>query len=139
MSGKGGNLEDILKKSSVTLFIFDCTGSSLLHKLFSGCGEQGLLFMRCTIFSLWWLLLVQSTGSRVYVLQNCGTWAQQLQLPGSIVVEYGFSCSMACGIFPDHGSNFCLLHWQSDSLPLNHQGSPRRLLLPQIYLQYLNC
>ena len=44
MSGKGGNLEDILKKSSVTLFIFDCTGSSLLHKLFSGCGEQGLLF-----------------------------------------------------------------------------------------------
>ena len=45
MSGRGGNLEDVLKKSSVTLFIFDGTGSSLLHKLLSGCGEQGLLFM----------------------------------------------------------------------------------------------
>ena len=46
MSGRGGNLEDVFKKSSVTLFIylfiFDGTGS-LLHKLFASCGEQGLL------------------------------------------------------------------------------------------------
>ena len=49
MSGRGGTLEDVFKKSSVTLFIylfiFDGTGSLLLHKLFSGCGEQGLLFI----------------------------------------------------------------------------------------------
>ena len=25
------------------------------------------------------------------------------------------SCSVACGIFPDQGSNLCLLHWQVDS------------------------
>ena len=31
---------------------------------------------------------------------------------------------VACGIFPDQGSNPCLLHWQADSLPLSHQGSP---------------
>ena len=31
------------------------------------------------------------------------------------------------GIFPTQGSNSCLLHWQADSLPLNHQGSPRKL------------
>ena len=31
---------------------------------------------------------------------------------------------MACGIFPDQRSNPCLLHWQADSLPLGHQGSP---------------
>ena len=31
---------------------------------------------------------------------------------------------MACGIFLDQGSNLCLLHWQADSLPLGHQGSP---------------
>ena len=28
------------------------------------------------------------------------------------------------GIFPILGSNPCLLHWQADSLPLHHQGSP---------------
>ena len=28
------------------------------------------------------------------------------------------------GIFPTQGSNPCLLHWQVDSLPLSHQGSP---------------
>ena len=27
-------------------------------------------------------------------------------------------------IFPIQGSNLCLLHWQMDSLPLSHQGSP---------------
>ena len=31
---------------------------------------------------------------------------------------------MACGIFLDQGLNL-LLHWQVDSLPLNHQGSPK--------------
>ena len=30
----------------------------------------------------------------------------------------------ACGIFLDQGSNPCPLHWQADSLPLRHQGSP---------------
>ena len=32
-----------------------------------------------------------------------------------------------CGIFPDQGSNLCVLHWQVDSSPLSHQGSPRVL------------
>ena len=36
----------------------------------------------------------------------------------------GLSCSMACGIFPDQGLNPCSLHWQVDSKPLHHQGSP---------------
>ena len=35
-------------------------------------------------------------------------------------------CSKACGIFPDQGSNPCLLHWQADSLPLSHLGRPRK-------------
>ena len=30
----------------------------------------------------------------------------------------------ACGIFPDQGSNPCPLHWQANSLPLDHVGSP---------------
>ena len=54
-------------------------------------------------------LLLRSTGSRC---------------PGSVVVAHGPSCSAACGIFPDQGSNPCPLHWQADSQPLRHQGSP---------------
>ena len=46
---------------------------------------------------------------------------QSLQHSGSVVGAHGFSCCMACGIFPDQGSN---LHWQVDSCPLHHQGSP---------------
>ena len=30
---------------------------------------------------------------------------------------HGLSCSAACGVFPDQGSNPCPLHWQAD---LNH-------------------
>ena len=43
---------------------------------------------------------------------------------GSVIVAHGPSCSAARGIFPDHGSNPCPLHWQADSQPLCHQGSP---------------
>ena len=46
---------------------------------------------------------------------------------GSVVVAHGPSCSAACGIFPDQGSNPCPLHWQADSQPLRHQGSPQQL------------
>ena len=63
-----------------------------------------------------------------------GVWAQlwrvslvvvipRLESTGSIVVARGVSCSAACGVFPDQGSNPFLLQWQVDSLPLSHQGS----------------
>ena len=42
----------------------------------------------------------------------------------SVVVAHRLSCLMACRILPDQESNLCLLHWQTDSLPLSHQGSP---------------
>ena len=64
---------------------------------------------RCAGLSLSRPLLLWSTGSR------CA---------GSVVVAHGPSCSAACGIFPDQGSNPCPLHWQTDSQPLCHQGSP---------------
>ena len=43
---------------------------------------------------------------------------------GSVVVAHGPIRSTACGIFPEQGSNPCPLHWQADSQPLRHQGSP---------------
>ena len=44
---------------------------------------------------------------------------------GSVIVAHGPSCSAACGIFPDQGLNLCPLHWQADSQPLRHHGSPK--------------
>ena len=48
---------------------------------------------------------------------------------GSAAVAHGPSCSAACGILPDQGSNPCPLHWQADSQPLRHQGSPHILFI----------
>ena len=51
-------------------------------------------------------------------------WSTGSRRAGSVVVVHGPSCSAACGILPDQGSNPCPLHWQADSQPLRHQGSP---------------
>ena len=67
---------------------------------------------RCAGLSLSQLLLLRSTSSR---------------RAGSVIVAHGPSCSAACGIFPDQGSNPCRLHWQADSQPLCHQGSPNNM------------
>ena len=64
---------------------------------------------RCVGLSLSRPLLLRSTGSR---------------RAGSVIVAHGLSCSAACGIFPDQGLNPCPLHWQADSQPLRHHGSP---------------
>ena len=69
---------------------------------------------RCAGLSLSRPLLFPSTGSR---------------RAGSVIVAHGPSCSAACGIFPDQGSNLCCLHWQADSQPLRQQGSPLYLLM----------
>ena len=45
-----------------------------------------------------------------------------------VCVAHGLSCSVACGIFPDQGSNPCPLHWPADSQPLRHQESPGIIL-----------
>ena len=67
-------------------------------------------------------LLLRSTGSR------CA---------GSVVVAHRPSCSTACGIFADQGSNPCPLHWQADSQPLRHQGSPTPSSFKCTFLLYL--
>ena len=110
------------------LFIFGCTGSSLLRGLFSSSGEQGLLSScsgqasHCGGFSC--------CGARAQ-----GTWASAAVAHGSVVVVPRLSstnsvgvahriiCSMAHGILLSQESNPCLLYWQVDSLPLSHQGS----------------
>ena len=72
---------------------------------------------RCAGLSLSQPLPLRSTGSRC---------------TGSAIVAHGPSRSVACGIFPDQGSNPCPLHWQADSQPLRHQGSPINMFLKNI-------
>ena len=48
------------------------------------------------------------------------------------VKDTGVGCHFLLqGIFLAQGSSPCLLHWQMDSLPLSHQGSPPDSRMPQ--------
>ena len=96
------------------LFIYLCMavlGLRFRARAFSSCGKRGPLFIavRAPRLSLSRPLLLRSTGSR---------------RAGSVIVAHGPSRSVACGILPDQGSNPCPLHWQADSQPLCHLGSP---------------
>ena len=71
-----------------------------VHGLSLVAASGGYCSLQCVGFSWRWLLLLPSTGSR---------------RAGSVVVAHGLSCSAACRIFLDQGSNPCPLHWQVDS------------------------
>ena len=79
----------------IFFFFLAVLGLCCCTRAFSSCGE-------------WGLLLLWSMGSRHVGFSCCGARA-------SVVVAHGPSCSAACGIFPDQGSNLCPLHWQADS------------------------
>ena len=52
------------------------------HELYLVAASGGYSSLQCAGFSLWWLLLLQSTGSRCVGFSSCGAWAQQLWLTG---------------------------------------------------------
>ena len=92
-----------------------------------------IYFWLCWVFvSVQGLSLVVASGG--HSSSQCAGLSLSRPLPlrstgsrrtSSVAVAHGPSCSVACGIFPDQGSNPCPLHWQADSQPLRHQGSPR--------------
>ena len=69
---------------------------------------------------------------------HCGGFsccrAQASGWGASVVAVYGLSCSAACGILPDQGPNPRTRHWQVDSEPVNHQGSP----IPTLLMSHLD-
>ena len=76
---------------------------------------------------------VATSGGPLFIVVRCAGLSQSRPLSlrstgsrcaGSVVVAHGLSRSAARGIFPNQGSNPCSLHWQADSQPLRHQGSP---------------
>ena len=98
-------------------------GLRFCARAFSRCGERGATLHRGARASRCRGLSLRSTGSR---------------RAGSVVVAHGPSCSAARGILPDQGSNPCRLHWQADSQPLRHQGSPASFLFFLFFLFFLN-
>ena len=82
----------------ICVFIYGCLGLCCCLWTFSHCMSRGYFFLRCKDFSLWWFLL-WTTGSSAWVL---------------VVVVYGLSCSVACGILLEQGLNPCPLPWQAD-------------------------
>ena len=92
-----------------------CAWSSLPHGPFSSCSDQGPLSSHaawvspCRGFSH---CATPALGLWASVVVTCGLWST-----GSGAVGHRFSC------FADRGSNPQLLHWQTDSVPLSHQGS----------------
>ena len=91
------------------LFLVAASGAPL-H-----CGVRA---SHCKVFSC---RQAQALGAQAWVvaargLSDCGT--------GSVAVAHRLRCCAPCRIFKNQGSNPCPLHWQVDSYPLHHQGSP---------------
>ena len=97
------------KKNYLFIYFWLCWVFVSVRGLSLVVASGGHSSSRCAGLSLSRHLLLRSTVSR---------------RAGSVIVAHGPSCSAACGIFPDQGLNPCPLHWQADSQPLSHQGSP---------------
>ena len=75
-------------------------------------------------------LVVASGGYSVVVFRLLVVVAFLVEGAQASVVEvHKLSCSMVCGIFLDNVPNPCLLHWQVDSSPVGHLGSPSSILV----------
>ena len=99
---------------SFYLCIYGCVGSSFPCEGFLQLWQAGATLHRGARASHHRGLPLLSTGSR---------------RAGPAIVAHGPSCPAACGILPDQGPNPRPLHWQADSQPLHHQGSPMTFFL----------
>ena len=92
------------------MFFFWCRWVFIAALRLSLVVSRGCSWWWWVDFLLRWLLLLRSTGSRTRKLSS---------------VALGLSCSSACGILVSRpGIEPMPLHWQVDSYPLYHQGSP---------------
>ena len=113
----------------IYLFIWLCCVFFAALAFLYLCRAGATLWLLCTGFSLRWLLLFQTTGSRAHRLQQLQhmssvAGAPGLESTGSVDVAHGLNWSAACEIFTDQGLNLCLWHWQAHSSSLSHQESP---------------
>ena len=108
---------------------------SLIHGLFSSCGEEGYSLLQRTSFSL---RLISCCGAPALGDVGVRTGAWQLQLPGSraqaLLCCMGLVAQQQVGPPRTWDQSPYLLHWQVGSLPLSHQGSPGAILYAKIDL-----
>ena len=98
-------------------------GLRFCARAFSSCGKRGPLFIA---------VRGPLTIAASLVAEH------RPRRAGSVIVAHGPSCSAACGILPDQGSNPCPLLRQADSQPLRHQGSPKMFIFVSTFkLHYL--
>ena len=129
--------------------------SAILHLGFIAPISLSLIsfFFLINLFIYFWLCWVSASvrglppaaASRIHSSSRCAGLPLLRPLPlrstgsrraCSVVVAHGPSRSAACGILPEQGSNACPLHWQADSQPLRHQGSPISFSFIHACLQY---
>ena len=80
-------------------------------------------------YGVMWVCACSFTSVMSDSLWSHGLWPTRLLCPWDCPGKNtGAGChALLQGIFPTQGSNLCLLcllHWQVDSLPLSHVGSP---------------
>ena len=63
-------------------------------------------------------------GLTLCALMDCSPPGSSVHRIFQARILEGVAISFSGGIFPAQSSNLHLLHWQVDSLPLGHQGSP---------------
>ena len=97
------------------------------------CGHTGSSLVVASGAALW---LQCTQASRRSGFSCRRAWALKLQVSSCVP---WFSCPSARGIFPEQRANPCLLCWQADSQPLDHQGSPvyRLTFYPVAFLNLL--
>ena len=86
--------------------------SIVAHGLSLVTASGGYSSLQCAAFSLQWLLLLRSTGSRQAGFSSCGT-----RVPERRLSSCGARAQLLHGMWiqPDQGSNPSPPHWQADS------------------------
>ena len=101
-------------------------GESHTQRSLAGCSPWGrkeqprLLTLVAVLGLLTGAFRAWAQGHRGFI--SYSSWALEHKF-NSCGIQLLLSCSMSCGIFPDQGSNPCLLHWQANSVSVCHQGS----------------
>ena len=101
--------EGVFKKTLFIYFsiIWGCSGSLLMHCLFSSCGKGGCSLAVCRL-----LVAVASRAAQAVGHAGSGSRGARAQ-----------SLHSMCDL-PRPETNPCLLYSQTGSSPLSHQGSP---------------
>ena len=92
------------------------------QRLLSGCGTWA---SPCGGFCCWGALALGTWAQYLWLKSvHCSTQVSGFVVLGLSSYDTRLSCSAACGISSHQGLTLCPLHWQADSYPLYHLGSP---------------